>query len=581
MYRSRYDQLYNIMKINLINLKWIFGSVGSLKNIFLISIILVLPWSIFSVVLKYNSVIFYDPFSLRVFFSNIIFSIFVIIFFKSFVLSVVGFYTFIFLPFISYYFLRKGILFGDLKDLDELMYALGDFSSSIIYLIAIIFIAIAIIVNIRFFNFKNFLSQIILIIFIFLSFIYPKSFEKFFYPTKPNIEDFNVSAAFRFIGPVDALFYNYLDTLSFERDLIINKKLMKYDDFRSFDLNKNNKNIHIILMESFIDPTDFKNIDIDKIDIPKQWIEFKNKNLFYGISPVIGGGSAQAEFEVLCGAPSTLKYGTEFNRIGEGNTNCLPNYLKKFGYKTIASQPMYGSFFNIEKAYKSIGFEESFLTPNFNMSDMNNGWLSDKSFFEQHFELLKQSLTIEKPVLNYLFAVGCHTVLGQSQAYENLIKYPESKILEQFLNCNTESIRHLVEYVNKIQILDPDSLIIILPDHNPPGITSSLYIDAGHTCDRSKYSFCDRRVSGIFIGDHIDIKYKNIAYYELPEIIINYISNNSLCKTINCVIDNDFINLNGSIVDRVNLGKVSDQTLSNYHNELYLSLLRESLLNIE
>ena len=132
-------------------------------------------------------------------------------------------------------------------------------------------------------------------------------------------------------------------------------------------------------MESFIDPTDFKNIEIKLNVIPKKWHELKSENILYGISPVIGGGSAQAEFEILCGVPSILEFGTEFNRIGDNATSCLPNYLKKFGYKTIASQPMFGSFFNIEKAYKSLGFEVSYLTPSFDMSDMNNGWLSDKS----------------------------------------------------------------------------------------------------------------------------------------------------------------------------------------------------------
>ena len=60
-------------------------------------------------------------------------------------------------------------------------------------------------------------------------------------------------------------------------------------------------------MESFIDPTDFDNVKILKDIIPKQWFEFKSVNKLYGISPVSGGGSAQAEFEILCGAPSILE----------------------------------------------------------------------------------------------------------------------------------------------------------------------------------------------------------------------------------------------------------------------------------
>ena len=79
------------------------------------------------------------------------------------------------------------------------------------------------------------------------------------------------------------------------------------------DKNISKKNIHIILLESFIDPTDFTNVKIKENAIPNEWIKFKNKNKLYGISPVSGGGSAQAEFELLCGAPSIIEYGTEFN----------------------------------------------------------------------------------------------------------------------------------------------------------------------------------------------------------------------------------------------------------------------------
>ena len=571
------------MKNILIHLKFLFVSVDSFKNIFLLSLFFVLSWSLLSEILKYNQIVFYNSYNLRILISNIIFSLLIILYFRSMILSALGFYSFIFLPFISYYFLRKGILFGDLRDIDELMYALGEFSSIIIYSIITLFIVFAIFTNIRFFKIKIFFIQIFLFFSMYYSYTHPQYFEKFFYPTKPTIDAFNISAAFRFIGPIDGFFYNYLDTLLFEKELLKNKELMKYDDFRSFNLPSDSefKNIHIILMESFIDPTDFQNIIVDKNIIPKQWIEFKNKNLFHGITPVIGGGSAQAEFEILCGAPSLLEYGTEFNRIGDGHTNCLPKYLKYFGYKTIASQPMHGSFFNIEKAYESIGFDRAFLAPSFDMTEMNNGWLSDESFFRQHFEILKEFLNNKEPILNYMFAVGCHSTLGQSESESGLIRFSKSKILEHFLNCNAKSINNLVNYIEKVQDLDPDSLIVILSDHKPPGILSSSYVDAGYYCDSSVNRSCKRKMRGIFINGNFD-KYfyeKNIAYYEIPEIIINQISNRYLCKTIKCISESDKVNLNGTIVNRESLVPIEDQSFAKYHREIYLSLLKESLLN--
>ena len=107
--------------------KKFFFSIDDPKNIFLFSIILVLSWSIFSEFLKYKDLVFYNAYDIRVLFSNLIFSIILIIYFRCIVLAGSFFYIFIFLPFVTYFFLRKGILFSDLKDLNEFMFALGSF----------------------------------------------------------------------------------------------------------------------------------------------------------------------------------------------------------------------------------------------------------------------------------------------------------------------------------------------------------------------------------------------------------------------------------------------------------------------
>ena len=78
----------------------------------------------------------------------------------------------------------------------------------------------------------------------------------------------------------------------------------------------------------------------------------------------------------------------------------------------------------------------------------------------------------------------------------------------------------------------------------------------------------------------IDLKKKYFSYYEIPEIIINQISNRTLCKKIKCSIFNKNISINGVIVDRESLVPVSDQSLSLYHRKLYLSLLKESQVKL-
>ena len=575
-------KIKQIMHFLPLNFKILFYSIDNLRNTIVLSILMAFSWAFFSGILKIYNIVYYDFFNLRILFSNLIFSFFIIIFFRSVVLSSLVFLLFMILPFLTYFFLKKGFLYTDIYNVNELAYVLGNLITTITVCMFIIFISITIVTNIRNFKIRIFIFQIILLILFFFSYKQPENYLKILYPSKPNIDAFNISASFRFIGPVDGFFYNYLDNLAFNKEIQKNESVFEYDDFRSFDINKFQKlkNVHLIILESFLDPLDFKNIEIKKDEIPNQWIDYKNTNSFRAISPVVGGGSAQAEFEVLCGVPSILEYGTEFNRIGLNETFCLPSYLKKHGYKTLASQPIYGSFFNTETAYKSIGFNESYLANKLDMTEKENGWLKNESFFNQHFQIIKPFLMDDIPLFNYLFAVGCHSTLGKKNQQEKILVYPNSEVLENFLNCNANTLKHLIKYINKIQELDSESLIIILPDHNPPGVGKS-FKDAGYFCNTKTDTYCNRTVNGIFIGSNEFKNQKNkyLGYYEIPELIINEISNNLLCKTIYCKIKNDQIIVGNKVVNRSSLKKITDQSLLKVQKKTYISLIKETLVN--
>ena len=73
---------------------------------------------------------------------------------------------------------------------------------------------------------------------------------------------------------------------------------------------------------------------------------FKNKGSL-SISPVFGGGTAQAEFEVLSGVPAMEKLsGVEFDVFTGAETYGLPALLAKGGYHTMATNAYNPDFFN-------------------------------------------------------------------------------------------------------------------------------------------------------------------------------------------------------------------------------------------
>jgi len=74
---------------------------------------------------------------------------------------------------------------------------------------------------------------------------------------------------------------------------------------------------------------------------------------------VVGGGSWVTEFEVITGADSRVfgyqGYYTHYD-IAPKVKNSFAEYLARKGYNTAAFYPVEGSFYNVEKAFKSYGF---------------------------------------------------------------------------------------------------------------------------------------------------------------------------------------------------------------------------------
>src|SRR5262245_31660448 len=95
------------------------------------------------------------------------------------------------------------------------------------------------------------------------------------------------------------------------------------------------RNLHIILEESFWDPTVLPAAGYtgDPID-PRFRALWGQSNLTRGLSPAFGGQTANAEFEVLCGFPVNL-IAVKFEYGLLRDVPCLPRILSELGYRTV------------------------------------------------------------------------------------------------------------------------------------------------------------------------------------------------------------------------------------------------------
>jgi len=85
------------------------------------------------------------------------------------------------------------------------------------------------------------------------------------------------------------------------------------------------RNVHLVVMESFVDPTLFKGATYTKDPIHPDFRRLFGDRMGFSVSPVFGGKTSQAEFEVLCGVPAFQELaGVEFNSFTGVPAYCLP-----------------------------------------------------------------------------------------------------------------------------------------------------------------------------------------------------------------------------------------------------------------
>jgi len=239
------------------------------------------------------------------------------------------------------------------------------------------------------------------------------------------------------------------------------------------------RNIHIVVLESFLDPSRFSALKFRTPPAPKRFAVVRKK-MHISQSPVFGGGTAQVEFEVLCGVPALKLYSAaEFNLMDGSPTACLPDLLTKVGYRTIATQSYRPDFFNSEKAYKSLGFQEvnfpsvfAEKRPTYLKYDKADSYIFDGDLFTQNLSYVKKLLAKGKPFLNYVLGIYGHLpheidtkrfpcMVDVEGVGKNSLTY---RAIQQFYY----RAGALADYLIRLRKMDPKGLILVTSDHVPP-----------------------------------------------------------------------------------------------------------------
>ncbi|MBW2248440.1 MAG: sulfatase-like hydrolase/transferase [Deltaproteobacteria bacterium] len=372
---------------------------------------------------------------------------------------------------------------------------------------------------------------------------YPEFFMAAFEGTHKKIDWMSDAESLRSNGRVSMALYNEARRKS------CLKKTAAYrgDSFfkRTFDDTvvkvrtlRTKHNVHLIVLESFIDPNLFREAHFSRNPIHPSFDSFFKGKGGFSVSPVFGGATAQAEFEILSGVPAMQELsGIEFNVFTGAKTLCLPNLLAQGGFHTVATNAFLPDFFNSLNAYEGMGFERIFFPRDyaprretyFSTGDVTGErYMFDGNLFTQNLAFVAKWFKENpgRPVFNYIIGIYGHTphdintekrpkvvkMLGKVRDYQ----------LERAVNQCYYRTKAIASFVKELIRIDPKSIIILVSDHLPPlTYGPNTYRDLNYLGKSQNYIHMNR----IYIVENGQpVHYDTIHHYDIPRLILSYVT---------------------------------------------------------
>lgn len=239
------------------------------------------------------------------------------------------------------------------------------------------------------------------------------------------------------------------------------------------------RNVYIIFMESFWDASLLKSAHFNRDPLSPEF-----RKLWHGDSwamvPVFGHGSANSEFEALCGIPVLDGQIVFVSKIVQ-RLPCLPRLLAQAGYRTAAYTPDDAGVWDHLSAYRNLGFERFYAKRSFAMIDRNGVFLSDSSLFSQVAEYIRQDTPPGHPTLTYIETTSGHYPYYLSRSRAPIIgSRSNNPLVAKYANDTFYDSRELAAYIGKIRATDPSAIIVAFGDHLPAfGTDVSDYVASG------------------------------------------------------------------------------------------------------
>lgn len=242
-------------------------------------------------------------------------------------------------------------------------------------------------------------------------------------------------------------------------------------------------NLIVVLNESFIDPEilgemyEHEGGDI----VPELHRIFEKYPSGYMYSPLYGGGTANAEFEVLTGLTNywaqTTPYVTSLPKAGS-----IPGLIgnaKSDGFNGTAIHPFEGSMYKRDVVYRQMGVEVFLDIHSMQHTELENGvgYASDSSAYNEALDVLKDG---EKNHMIMIATMQNHMPYGAAEY--GLTHYAlRGAATDPGFEAYAEGVHHadayLGEFVAELDKLKERTVMLWFGDHAPAVLGD--YVDSG------------------------------------------------------------------------------------------------------
>lgn len=232
----------------------------------------------------------------------------------------------------------------------------------------------------------------------------------------------------------------------------------------------------VILNESFADLRTLGNLQVSEEYLPFFNSLDENTVRGYVNASVLGGGTANSEFEVLTGCSTGLLPQSYYPYLQIMNREepSLVSAMEDYGYTTYSIHPEMKTNWNRSRVYQYLGFDFSFWLEDFANAETVNGHISDKATYDKIISLYENRGEEEK-----LFIFDL-TMQNHGGYFDINIENPiilnastnEAEIYLSLIRISDQALEELITYFKN---QDEKVIICIFGDHQPKFENQEFY----------------------------------------------------------------------------------------------------------